>query len=504
MAETPAPLAPRLNRDSVRERYAEVTYPGGAFAQTHPARHAAIARLFGVPAPDVATARILEIGCAQGYNLLPLAAQLPGAHFVGIDFSAHELDRGRELADTAGLRNIEFVCADLRTFAPPPGSFDYVIAHGVLSWIPDDAKNALFALCARALSPHGVAYVSYNTYPGWKQREAVRELMLMHLGSIDDPVDRLKVARRVLDSLEKTLAGRPEPHAALIREIVASMQRKHAGHFYHDDLDGVNDPCYFLQFAAWAAEHGLAYLAEAEWETMFPDLLPASARAGLSEFAGDRLRLEQQLDFLRNRTFRCSLLTHARAPLLPHPDPAALRDCCFGASLRPPVGLPSLAAGTPVRFGADTPRSFQTDDSIAKALFTVLASAWPQRVGFADLLASTRRLLEQVRMPIPGELERPFLSRLLDACARKLVDFLADVSFTCTSSPSASPHAHLLTRLMAAQGLPVVNLWHESQPLNDAERALLATLDGSRTQFSTAEQRTVARFAAAALLPRDK
>lgn len=489
-----------MSVDPVRARYAEVSYPGNAFAQTHPARHAAIARLLGRPAADVRTARVLELGCAQGYNLLPLAAHWPQAQFVGLDFSAQEIARGRALAEAAGLSNVAFVAGDLRTYAPPPGSFDYIIAHGVLSWVPDDTKAALFALCSRALAPHGVAYISYNTYPGWKHREAVRELMLLQIGGATSPADRLAAARRSLDTLDRLLVGRPESHAALTREIVATMRRKQPGHFYHDDLDGVNDPCYFLQFAAWASEHGLAYLGEAEWETMFAELLPPSAGAALRAFGADRLQLEQELDYLRNRSFRCSLLVAADGPAPGHPDPVALRTCSFGTNLRPPIGLPPLAVGTTVHFGGASPRAFSTSDPVAKAMFVLLADAWPQRVPFPSLLAGVRRLLDQHGLTPPGELEHTLLGRLLDACGRRFVDFLADLSFARAAEVPAAPQAHPLTRLMAAQALPIVNRWHESVPLDDATRALLATLDGRRTDFTAAERQQLSDLAAASLL----
>lgn len=489
-----------MSIDSVRAHYAEVSYPGSAFAQTHPARHAAIARLFGRTPADVRTARILEVGCAQGYNLLPLAAQLPHAHFIGVDFSDHELARGRALAVAAGLANIEFVCADLRTYAPPAGSFDFIIAHGVLSWVPDDAKAALFALCAHALTTDGIAYISYNTYPGWKQREAVRDLMLMRLGGLTAPAERLAAARATLDGLEKLLAGRTESHAGLTRRIVANMRGKQPGHFYHDDLDGVNDPCYFLQFAAWAAEHGLAYLAEAEWETMFPELLPEDARAQLAPFNGDRLQQEQQLDYLRNRTFRCSLLVRSGGPAATHPDPAALRGCAFASHLRPPVAVPPLDAATPVRFGASTAHSFETKDPVVKALFCVLAAAWPRRVAFAELILAVQRLLAHARVNPPGDLEHALLSRLLEACGRKLVDFLSLTDIVCATTPPPAPHVHPLTRPMAAEGLPVANAWHEIVPLDDTARTLLATLDGTRTIFTAEELSRLTHFAAAGLL----
>lgn len=500
MAQTAAARFLRLSADLVQERYAEVSYPGEIFAQTHPARHAAVARLFGLAAAPIATARVLEIGCAQGHNLLPLAARLPGARFTGVDFSAHEIARGRALTAVAGLTNVELLCADLRAYAPPPGAFDYIIAHGVFSWIPDDAKAALLALCARCLAPHGVAYLSYNTYPGWKQREAVRELMLLQIGEDKAPADRLAAAHQTLGTLDKLLAGRPEHHAELTREIIAGMKHRHPAHFYHDDLDGVNDPCYFLQFAAWVAEHGLAYLAEAEWETMFPELLASSARDALKVFTGDRLRLEQHLDFLRNRTFRCSLLVHAGQTLHEQPDPAALRGCRFGSPLRPPVGLPDLTAGVPVRFGARAPRPFETKDPVVKAFFTVLATAWPRRVPFAELLATSRRLLTSANVSPGDDFEHQFLARLFDACGRKLMDFLDDLPVDCALQPPPAPRVHPLTRAMAAQGLPLANVWHESLPLDPAQRALLATLDGTRTEFLTTERRLLAGFAATGLL----
>lgn len=495
----PPELDPRLNADQVRDGYAEVTYPGGAFPQTHPARHAAIARLFGVPAPDVRTARVLEVGCAQGYNLIPLAARFPAAHFVGVDFSDHELAQGRALAAAAELDNVEFIGADLRTFAPPAGSFDYIIAHGVLSWVPDDVKAALLALCSRALAPHGVAYVSYNTYPGWKQREALRELMLLRAARFTAPAHRLAAARRALDTLDRLLAERTATHARLTREIIAAMRAKSDGHFFHDDLDGVNDPCYFLQFAGWAAEHGLAYLAEAEWETMFPDLLPAVARRALAEFAGDRLMLEQHLDFVRNRTFRCSLLVHADRPLATHPDAAALRGCSFGSSLQPPAGVPPLTTGVPVRFGGNDLRAFTTHDPLAKALFATLGRAWPRRMPFGELAASTQSLLQLAQVPLGEDFEHALLARLLDACGRRLIDFLA-APLPAAQATGGAPRAALLTRLMAGRSAPVVTPWHESVPLDATQRALLVTLDGTRTQFSATEREQIAEFAAAGLI----
>jgi SAM-dependent methyltransferase len=388
---------------------------------------------------------------------------------------------------------------DLRTYAPEPGSFDYIIAHGVLSWIPDDAKDALFALCAGALAPQGVAYISYNLYPGWKQREVLRDLVDLMGGVAPTPTDRLTAAERTLATLDRLIAGRTEPHAELHRALIAESRRKHPAGLYHDELGSINDPCYFLQFAAWAAKHGLDYLGEAEWYAMFPELVGASARSVLAEFAHDRLRLEQLLDFIRNRSFRCSLLTPA--PFVArHPDPAVLRTCRIGSSLRPQVGVPILQAGVRVRFGGQSPLAFASDEPVTKAVFSILADAWPRRLPFAEVLTATARLLTAVGLDRPADLENQLLARLLDACGWCRADFMTDIPIECALRPDATPKVHPLVRLMAGQDLPVVNAWHEPIPLDAAARSLLASLDGTRTEFSAAEQSQLQHFAASALL----
>ena len=480
--------------DLVQQRYAEVSYPGGAFSRTHPARLAAIAGLFGLETPPMRMVRVLELGCAQGFNLLPMAAHLPEAHFTGLDFSKQEIALGRQLATEAGLSNVQLLCADLRTFTPEPESFDFIIAHGVLSWVPDDVKEALFTVCARALAPDGLALISYNTYPGWKQREAIRDLMLLHSAQATDAAERLAAARSVLDTLESVLAGRAESHAALNREIIASMRKKKVGHFYHDDLDGVNDPCYFLQFVQWAGEHGLQYLTDAATPMLGVEFLPSTLRTTLAGM--DRLMLEQHLDFAFNRTFRSSLLCRAGKVLSTHPDPSALRECCFGSALGPAGSQCPLDAETSVRFGEGHPQAFASNHPVVKALFTTLAAAWPRRVSYSELSAFLTEKLQAAAALSATDIDRILPLLLLDACGRKRVDFMKNGVSAATPSGGESPDVPLLTRLMAARGLPTVNRWHEMHKLEPLVRQVLATLDGSHKTFTPAERQVLQKLTA--------
>ena len=93
--------------------YDRFPYHSNPFPQSHPQRLAALGRLFGVDAPEVKTARVLELGCASGGNLLPLAYYMPNASFVGIDFSGRQLEQGREIAKRAGLDNVELIHGDI-------------------------------------------------------------------------------------------------------------------------------------------------------------------------------------------------------------------------------------------------------------------------------------------------------------------------------------------------------------------------------------------------------
>lgn len=447
--------------EQIQSHYAEVPYRLGAFPQTHPARLAVLARLMGLPAPDPRSARVLELGCAQGYNLLPLAAGLPGASFTGVDLSPPQIAEGRELIAAAGLGNIALRCADLRTFTPEAGSFDYIIAHGLFSWVPDEAKEAILALCARALSPNGLAFISYNTYPGWKQRESIRDLLGWRLRGIPDAPGRLAAADQTLAFFEAALTGKQEPSSVFLLGMVTGMRRKSGMVFQHDELETINDPCYFLQFMEWAGEHGLQYVGDASFASSLLENLPPAAQTALARLNLDQLQLEQYLDFLRNRTFRSTLLCRAGPVLNPRLDLDALRGCVFASVLRPPVGLPNLREGVKVRFlgPAGHPGGLESAAPWIKAMLTVLADAWPRRVPFSELAIATSRLCATVRCELGPAEETAMLRCLLDGLARQSADALVDCGLDTTTAPGTAWDR--LRGELSRRRLPVANAWHE-------------------------------------------
>src|SRR3954470_6442485 len=143
--------------------YDSVPYPGNVQPTTHPDRLAVGASLCGMRPPDVERCRVLELGCGDGANLIPIAHTLPGCTAVGIDLAMSAVEHARATAQALSLTNVSFHQADVLALPDDLGGpFDYIIAHGLYSWVPAAVRDALLVACGRLLAPDGVAYVSYN------------------------------------------------------------------------------------------------------------------------------------------------------------------------------------------------------------------------------------------------------------------------------------------------------------------------------------------------------
>src|SRR4051795_9203378 len=118
--------------------YDDVPYSNYPYAQTHPDRLATVAILHGLEPPDPFHARVLELGCGAGGNLIAMAAATPGIRALGVDLAAGPVEDGQRAIAEIGLTNVELRHGDVRELSGL-GEFDYIVAHGVYSWIPDDA-----------------------------------------------------------------------------------------------------------------------------------------------------------------------------------------------------------------------------------------------------------------------------------------------------------------------------------------------------------------------------
>lgn len=496
--------------------YDQVPYPNLSYAQTHPDRLATVATLLGMEPPPVTGCRVLELGCAGGGNLIPMAYGLPGSAFVGVDLAARQIAQGQEMIDALGLTNVTLRHMDILDVAPPPaadslGRFDYVIAHGVYSWTPEAVRDKLLSVCRENLAPNGVAYVSYNTYPGWHMLNIVRDMMRYHTRDVEDPHARAAQARDLLDFLVQATAGTDGASGSVAMGAYASFIHMYAQFLsgelegrrrpkidallLHDELETHNEPVYFHQFARHAAEHGLQYLAEAEFHSMVDSNFPPQVSERLCEMARDVVELEQYMDFLRNRSLRQTLLCHADVPFSRKIKPERLQRLYVASQAKPAPVVhgatnPPNGVGVVVKFEGSDGAAISTDHPITKAAMGYLYDIWPQAVPFDQVLAEARaRLAEQGETSSATSNEHAENTDSLDAqilsanllkaysYSGALVRFhtyAPPLTLTVGERPQASP----LARLQAQDSQIVTNLRHERVTLDAFNRYLLLRLDG--------------------------
>jgi SAM-dependent methyltransferase len=384
------------------DRYDDIAYPSYPFWQTHPDRLAVIASLFGMQPAPVGRCRVLELGGGDGGNLIPMALVAPDATFVGIDLAADPIARGQRTVRDLGLTNITLVRGDVCELAqqPPPAEpFDYIIAHGLFSWVPDVARVAVLEIMGRWLAPQGVAYLSFNAYPGGHLRQMVREILQYHTDGLPDGQRTIAEAQ----SLARVLADAlPDGDAtASVRASLRTASTREPGALYHDELSPDNKPFYFHEVVEQAAAYGLQYLGEADFSEMQDQGFTPEAREILAAIERERGRIarEQYMDFLKARQFRQTLLCRADARIGPMPTAPAVRRLLISANLRAESPAPNLSAGVVERFIGPRNAVIQIDMPIVKAAFVELGSVWPDRLTFDELAARAARRLRAASPP---------------------------------------------------------------------------------------------------------
>ena len=159
-------------------RYDELRYYSKPFSYTSIALLEGNATLWGLTPPALKGAKVLELGSSFGGNLISQAVYYPDTEFVGIDLADSQITQGNEIIQSMGLTNVRLETKNILDITPEFGMFDYIIVHGIYSWVPDNVKDKILEICRENLTPNGIAYISYNTYPGWKSREVARDIML--------------------------------------------------------------------------------------------------------------------------------------------------------------------------------------------------------------------------------------------------------------------------------------------------------------------------------------
>jgi SAM-dependent methyltransferase len=406
--------------DPLQLYYETLAYPAMSHPPSDPALSAASARLRGHRPPHPSQATILEIGCGSGLNLIPLAIRWPKSRLVGIDLSRTAIAEAQSLAYEAKVSNVRFIQADLREFQVAPGSVDFIIAHGFLSWVPDDAKTALFAFCRHALSPQGLATISFNVEAGWRNRLPViqKTKAILQAGAGD-----LMAALAILRSVTEPLS----PEVAIIDDMI----QKGAGILPFDDFAPINDPWSLAHVVEFAQNNRLKWLGESDYSENFRNAPEGTLQAQIAA------------DEKTGRTFRSSIFVKESAEIT---DNEFIRD----------------VAEWSVR------RLESSSNDRLKRLFRSL-------VGDASSVGSCLPI-EQLWTHSGSQLSLSELKQLLES--GDLIPRIESVSIA--PHPPEYPCLGAFRLACARRRLPLVDVWHRACAFPDFHYPVLESMDGTR------------------------
>jgi trans-aconitate methyltransferase len=461
--------------------YDRLPYESIAFPETHPAHLCVLGRLLGLRAAAPERARVLELGCASGGNLIPMAWHLPQARFLGIDLSSGQIEAGRRMISRLGLTNIELRQGDILDLDAGLGHYDYLIAHGVYSWVPQPVREHLLALASSLLAPSGLFYVSYNTLPGWRMRGMLRDILLYAARDASGPEARIAAAKAAMDRLASATDGLDALSARYLREEIAQLRDTHPSYLLFEYLAEHNRAFLFSDFAADAERNALRYLCDTDLRTLFPSTYGEAVEGALDPIE-DGLELEQWLDFVTNRNFRQSVLCRADAAL--EEDIAIDLDrfatLAFRCDLRPPEPLDLARAGD-VPFSSPAGAHFQVSHPMTKALLARLTRRHPDALTLDVLMPEA---VADIQTAGGGE-----PAAQTDACLAELFSLFAHRAIAAQPDPQRPPRPALdrprvspLALAQVEQGSArVTTVHHANLDLDPLAARLLGCLDGSRT-----------------------
>ncbi len=469
--------------------YDHTPYTSHTHPQTHPDRLAALATLFGMQPQAVENCKILELGCGDGMNIIPMAYGLPQSDVLGIDLSGNAIDRGRKMIKQLQLQNISLQPADIMAFDENLGPFDYIIAHGVFSWVPFDVREKILQICQQNLSPQGVAFISYNAYPGGHMLNMVNDVMRFHTNNTDQPDQKIIQARAILKFIADSVPATADVYGNIFKNNLKTLSEDTPDNnyncLYHDRLAEINQPFYFHEFMSRARGYNLKYLAEADFKEMQDHLFNPEIRTMLEHLGGgDIIVKEQYLDFLKGRRFRQTLLCHDSVSLERSLQPETMTALYYSCPSKPVgangqalmLNFEQLLKVENLKFRRPNGYTMTTKHPIPRIALSRLASVWPQRLSLDELLRVTCKYHPEAATDIA-----PALTEILLSCFSVNVVEAHAYTPSFASAPGDYPTASPLARLQAQTQSRVTNLCHKIFELEGTYgQLLLPLLDGQR------------------------
>lgn len=456
----------------------------------HPDCLGTLATVLGMSPASPARCRVLEIGCSDGGNLLPMAIQFPESRFVGIDLSPKQIELGQAFQAEAGVQNLDLRALSIADVDESLGQFDYIVCHGVYSWVPHPLEAKILEICRDRLTPQGVAMISLNVLPGWNWKRTIREFVMFHAKKYTDPDVQTQEARKLLRFYVDATEHYVTPYSQHIRSQVKSLIDEPDTYLFHEFLEENNHPIYFTEFAERLRAHGLQYLAESYGRVLL-DRFPPHVRQTLTNLADDLVQMEQYVDFLVMRLFRYAVIAKADVALDRSPAAEVVYPLHAGALARPLSQTPELFTSKEEAFRTDVGHRASTDQPLGKTILKLLADAWPRAIPFEQLWTNVRTLLADhgCLTPMLADNGRNVTAQyLLQAYQAEFVSLHLE---PFRPAPvTHAPRGSRLARLLVAKGAKSLpHLRHGlAKDIPDLERVMLSMLDGTNDRVRLAQR----------------
>lgn len=365
--------------------YDEVPYSSFTFPQTRPDRLATLGAFHGMATAAPDKCRVLELGCGDGTNLLSFAYILPGSEFVGVDLSQVHIDSAIQAQNDLGLKNLTFLCEDVTDFTREKyGEFDYIIAHGLFSWVPDFVRTKILEIYAECLAPQGVGYISYNAYPGCKMREMLWDMVQYVTTDVHDPAQKVSSGIQFVNFINAA-ADKDTPYHAVIGNELNQYSGRTFENIFHDDFSTLNRPFYFHEFVDLIKPHGLQFLSEVNAYWTESNLAPEISER-LDSLGDDVVKREQFIDFIKGRPFRSSLVCRDAAVLDRNPDPEILHSFHLASHVQPESDEPDIQSRKVEIFSGAEGGTIESSNPVTKAALNHLHRIWSDSIGYDELI----------------------------------------------------------------------------------------------------------------------